>query len=1600
MEEEKQQQQLPQYLPPSVDSQGREHDAEGPQTSIPPSVDPQGRDVANKLLQEKLMPSSVDPQKQLPPSVDSQGRDVADKLLQKQLPPSVGSQGRDVADKLLQKQLTPSVDSQGNHVADKLPLQEKLMPSSVDSQTLLPPSVDPKRKQYHAEVVTHKPIQQEKFLPPAVDPQGREHVAEGPQTSLPPSVDPQRHDVANSLLQEKLIPSSVDPQKSMPPTVDSQKSMPPSADSRRQERHPTTTTTTMTEVSWDDIGHKLLQEKLLLTALELHTELVEAGCELPRLRDYFSNPGNFEEYAAAPQRTLTNAAAADIHPGGGGVVVGGSARQGGGIMLPRSSSQTTLDSLDWGGLSEDGEGGVDERVAVLEFELRKARQTIQALRANLTQATESKLPAEERKEDNNNPAAAPPQAVPLTSIRPHEQRTLNFLVNEYLVNNSYKLTAITFADENDDQDFEHWDDVGLNTSRPPNLVHLLRDTGHSRPPLATTASQTIPSHTHTPPYKDNNNSITDSPHEPPLKDTNNPFTDSLRTPPYKDTNPFSESIQPHTDSIQPPPPPHTQPSLTDSTQMAELERQLTQAKRKITAQERELEKLRRRTSTPCVTPLPSPGKPQVALGRSQAEGHPTPALVLSPTVDSQSGDGRGSPEGTSDTEDVVVAGGGFVLVAPGPVRGHTVGSTARDQGQEQHGTTTTATTTAPQTRDQDHSGVESGKTTDLSPTLSGFQDPSESIEVLLETGNGDLETGDLGTGVRDLETGMGDLELDETGREVETKAGETETSISEDRQTLDSQDATIGDQSTVTEGGGVGSGPVVAGGVRRQDTGLAGSPVGSKGRQDMEAEYARQLRNEAKILLKASSTRQPPEAFLDAVINGSVGVSVVGVGEVEAAVRAVEEGGKGLVGVVADSLHNIAPNVILAKREVVVPLVVCGVMLHRDPSQREKLLHLLFNLIKRPDAGQRGTILAGLAGLGRVLGPGGVEGEILPQCWEQLSHKYVERRLLVAESTAALAPFAAPALRNSLLLSMLLQLLAPGGERDPGVRGAALASLALLVTFLDDQDKLAGLANTLVHCVEATDVTQTVPFSMVPLRPVELLVDALGTWALEVNALPALLDPLLTRLVQLGTQSNQLPAQQSLVSLLDALTCLLPFILAAVVNTLPAQDSATTPPGPLTPLTVTNTLEKLEVVLGEKGVTGSALGLVHQYVGREWFRSWPELDFVTGRVVASVMDTLAHVEAKARGVVEAGVRLIGQLVVCLGPHLTSSAVVPAVLGRLGAAGDQEGVAAVRAGKTGLNSTLPLVYAAAVLGTGPSVELEGFLTRHITTMSQCRAPPDSLQAMVAMLLSTSRHHDTVLAAMWACVVHPAPAVRAVTADLWGTALSALPEAQVSARVLPALVTLATDPDHTVRAATLPPLATTLTTTTTPQVEDKVWLQMEMLCDDHGTADSLELQLALPHTCCLLAHTQHTRLIHHFLLPRMCRVCVSGGERVGGTLGAAMLEAYAALTSCHLPDHVVAHFVLPPLNQLQKTLGPTSFEHMETITDLIKEYNLRAQASLGLERRKSTLSLTGSLPSHPGVDDMKNKVSKMFSTTNTLHNKAQALNVNLPGFLKKK
>lgn len=129
-------------------------------------------------------------------------------------------------------------------------------------------------------------------------------------------------------------------------------------------------------ISYSEIASTLLKDRFLLTALEFHTELIETGKELRQLKDFFSNPGNFELQIPETSRLCKYQTNCSLE-----FLVNL-------ILLARCGSQATLDSLDLTRYSEDG-AGADEKVAVLEFELRKAKETINALRNNLTLATGS-----------------------------------------------------------------------------------------------------------------------------------------------------------------------------------------------------------------------------------------------------------------------------------------------------------------------------------------------------------------------------------------------------------------------------------------------------------------------------------------------------------------------------------------------------------------------------------------------------------------------------------------------------------------------------------------------------------------------------------------------------------------------------------------------------------------------------------------------------------------------------------------------------------------------------------------------------------------------------------------------------------------------------------------------------------------------------------------------------------------------------------------------------------------------------------------------------------------------------------------------------------
>lgn len=245
------------------------------------------------------------------------------------------------------------------------------------------------------------------------------------------------------------------------------------------------------EISFDEVATKLLNSNMLLTALELHFELSESGREIPRLRQFFSNPTNFEKALRVPGATERRKQPNEPR------------RSQPGEDMTRSSSMATLDSLELARYSDDGsELGVanntaEERVIALEYELRKANDVIRNLREELTRVAMHRRVTSDQSDvlTRTDAAASSGTVVPQVqfdeqsdseceeavtqddaeqTIMAHEKRALNFLVNEYLLSQAFKLTSITLCEENASQDFDSWDDVGLNTSRPLDLLTLYR----------------------------------------------------------------------------------------------------------------------------------------------------------------------------------------------------------------------------------------------------------------------------------------------------------------------------------------------------------------------------------------------------------------------------------------------------------------------------------------------------------------------------------------------------------------------------------------------------------------------------------------------------------------------------------------------------------------------------------------------------------------------------------------------------------------------------------------------------------------------------------------------------------------------------------------------------------------------------------------------------------------------------------------------------------------------------------------------------------------------------------------------------------------------
>uniref|UniRef100_A0AAR2J1H5 LisH domain and HEAT repeat-containing protein KIAA1468 n=1 Tax=Pygocentrus nattereri TaxID=42514 RepID=A0AAR2J1H5_PYGNA len=1077
-------------------------------------------------------------------------------------------------------------------------------------------------------------------------------------------------------------------------------------------------------VSVDAIAAQLLRDQYILTALELHTELLEAGRELPRLRDYFSNPGNFERQSGTPP--------AGKEPGIGA-----------GGALNRAGSISTLDSLDFTRYSDDGNRESDERVA------------------------ECEIPSQERKNYKSSPEIQEP-------IRPLEKRALNFLVNEYLLKNEYKLSSITFSDENDDQDFELWDDVGLNIPKPPDLLQLYRNCGSSHPSHRETADAAVG------------------------VDTSDLPGDYVT----KEAAQKTETIQ-QKEVVQ---------ELEYQISLLNSEKQsLAEQIKKLQS---EIQDLQRNVS--------SPGKAQVECGDTKA------GLQCEKSLDN----------------------GQYLDIR---------GVTEADTAAEPNSNTTTSTNTTTTT---DHATEHSSPSTQQH---SKFKSPGQHSK--------------------------GPLQFDQPNRKLSPAFHQALLSFC--RMSADSR---------------------------------------------LGSEVSRIADSEESVML-----------------------------------------------MLGRCLPHIVPNVLLAKRERMVvhlcqeliPLILCTACLHPEPKERDQLLHILFNLIKRPDDEQRQMILMGCVAFARHVGPTRVEVELLPQCWEQINHKYPERRLLVAESCGALAPYLPKEIRSSLVLSMLQQMLAE--DKADMVREAVVKSLGIIMGYIDDPDKysqgfelmLLSLGDLSERVVAATH---------------QVFIPAFAAWTVELGNLQAQLIPsLLSRIEKLLQQGEHGLDEHKLHTFLSALQSLIPPLFALVLQNAPFTSRAKLQ-SDITPIEVTrfprpaSPLQDVATIIGSREQLAILLQLYEHQLQHEGTTGWETLLWVVNQLLPQLIEIVGRINVASTTCVHEFSRFFWRLCRTFGKTFTNTKVKPQFQEILRLS--EENVDASAGNGILTKATVP-IYATGVLTCYNQEEdrklLVGFLEDVMTTLSLSHAPLDSLKASFVELGANPAYHELLLTVLWYGVVHTSALVRCTAARMFELLVKGVNETLVAQRVVPALITLSSDPEISVRISTIPAFGTIMETVTQRELLERVKMQLASFLEDPQYQDQHSLHMEIIKTFGRVGPNAEPRFRDEFVLPHLHKLALGNNMQTAENkrmdIASQLFEAYSALSCCFISEEIMLNHFLPGLRCLRTDMEHLSPEHEVILSSMIKECELKVE-NRGIGEAQGSMSIAASLV---GEDAKTKFLSKMGQLT---------------------
>lgn len=637
--------------------------------------------------------------------------------------------------------------------------------------------------------------------------------------------------------------------------------------------------------------------------------------------------------------------------------------------------------------------------------------------------------------------------------------------------------------------------------------------------------------------------------------------------------------------------------------------------------------------------------------------------------------------------------------------------------------------------------------------------------------------------------------------------------------------------------------------------------------------------------------------------------------------------------IVSDALPKIVPYVLINHREELLPLIICAIEKHPDSNVRDSLTHTLFNLIKRPDRQQRRIIMDACLELAKSVGEMRTETELLPQCWEQINHQYEERRLLVAQSCGELAVYVRPEIRDSLILSIVQQLVE---DAATVVREAATHNLALLLPLFLNLDKYYKVEELMFQLV-------CDPSGVVVEVALKELVPAVVRWGGKLDQISRVL------LIHILASAQRCPPISGVEGTIDShlrvlgeqerwnidvllrmLTELLPFIHQKAIETCPFSSVDATSCTP------------------ENFFSSSCIQL---YATGD--SEWPAFEWMHTDCLPDLINLACLLPVKEDNLRIIITKYLLEVSGRYGKDYLEHIMLPLFLVAAGDidSGDftyfplsiQPNVRGLRpktssAEKLAIMCVFPLLLSGILGSPSSRQQLEEYLRKVLIQNTQDGSfsmhHTTEIINSVRFLCLFVEHHRVIFNILWEMVVSSDASLKINAAALLKALVPFIDVKIASAHILPALITLGSDQNLTVKYASIDAFGAVAQHFKNDMVVDKIRIQMDAFLEDgsHEATSSVirALAVAVPHSTDRLREYLLTKIF------KLTSIAPTGNNIEQRRERANVLcEALRALDATDLPATSVRDQLLPSIQNLLKDLDALDPAHKEAIEIIVRE-----------------------------------------------------------------